>query len=39
MYPYYFPMDNRVVTIEALGNRAVPTMGADMMANSIYRFR
>jgi GR25 family glycosyltransferase involved in LPS biosynthesis len=38
MYPYYFPMDNRVVTIEALGNRAVPTMGADMMGNSIYRY-
>jgi hypothetical protein len=38
MYPYYFPMDNRVVTIEALGNRALTTMGADMMGNSIYRF-
>lgn len=38
VYPYWLPMDNRLVTIEALGNRAVPTMGADMMANSIYRF-
>jgi GR25 family glycosyltransferase involved in LPS biosynthesis len=38
MDPYYFPMDNRVVTIEALGNRALTTMGADMMGNSIYRF-
>ena len=38
MYPYFFPMDNRVVTIEALGNRALTTMGADMMGNSVYRF-
>jgi GR25 family glycosyltransferase involved in LPS biosynthesis len=37
MYPYIFPMDNRVVTIEALGNRALMTMGADMMGNSAYR--
>jgi GR25 family glycosyltransferase involved in LPS biosynthesis len=38
MYPYWLPMDHRLVTIEALGNRALPTMGADMMANSIYPF-
>jgi glycosyl transferase family 25 len=38
VYPYFFPMDNRVVTIEALGNRAMTTMGADMMGNSIYSF-
>ncbi|MBR0774094.1 glycosyltransferase family 25 protein [Bradyrhizobium diazoefficiens] len=38
MYPYYFPMDNRMVTIEALGNRALMSMGADMMGNSIYRY-
>jgi hypothetical protein len=31
-------MDNRLVTIEALGNRALTTFGADMMGNSIYRF-
>lgn len=38
MYPYWLPMDNRLVTIEALGNRALTTFGADMMGNSIYRF-
>ncbi len=38
MHPYWFPMDNRVITIEALGNRALTTMGLDMMGNSIYRY-
>jgi GR25 family glycosyltransferase involved in LPS biosynthesis len=38
MYPYIFPMDNRAVTIEALGHRVLTTMGADMMMNSTYRF-
>lgn len=33
-----FPMDNRVVKIEALGNRMLPTSGLDGMGNSIYRF-
>jgi hypothetical protein len=31
-------MDNRMVTIEALGNRSLMSMGADMMGNSIYRY-
>ena len=38
MYPYWLPMDNRMVTIEALGNRSLMSMGADMMGNSIYRY-
>jgi GR25 family glycosyltransferase involved in LPS biosynthesis len=33
-----FPMDNRRVQIEALGNRMLPTIGLDGMANSVYRF-
>ncbi|MBW7974681.1 glycosyltransferase family 25 protein [Bradyrhizobium sp. BR 10289] len=33
-----FPMDNRPVQIEALGNRALATHGLDGMGNSIYRF-
>ncbi|SEN15018.1 glycosyltransferase family 25 protein [Bradyrhizobium sp. OK095] len=33
-----FPMDNRPVRIEALGNRMLPTIGLDGMGNSTYRF-
>jgi GR25 family glycosyltransferase involved in LPS biosynthesis len=33
-----FPMDNRPVQIEALGNRMLPTAGLDGMGNSTYRF-
>lgn len=35
---FCFPMDNRPVKIEALGNRVLPTTGLDGMGNSIYRF-
>ncbi|MCG2644011.1 MULTISPECIES: glycosyltransferase family 25 protein [Bradyrhizobium] len=31
-----FPMDNRPVRIEALGNRMLPTIGLDGMGNSTY---
>ncbi|MDH6260849.1 glycosyltransferase family 25 protein [Bradyrhizobium sp. BR13661] len=33
-----YPMDNRPVQIEALGNRMLPTAGLDGMGNSVYRF-
>ena len=33
-----YPMDNRPVQIEALGNRVLQTTGLDGMGNSIYRF-
>ncbi|WP_439409526.1 glycosyltransferase family 25 protein [Bradyrhizobium sp. DASA03076] len=33
-----YPMDNRPVQIEALGNRMLRTTGLDGMGNSVYRF-
>ncbi|WFU75995.1 MULTISPECIES: glycosyltransferase family 25 protein [unclassified Bradyrhizobium] len=35
---FCYPMDNRPVKVEALGDRVLPTIGLDGMGNSIYRF-